>query len=255
MLRFWLAVSCARPPQRPAMSDPPYAVHAVIQAGGRGERLRPRTDRTPKCLLSVGGSPMLERHIRKLESAGIASATIICGWLGNQVEAHVDRVASHYPGIELDVFHETGRLGNIGGLGLLRPRDCDLLFLFGDLVTDIEFNALLAAHRSGGGDITLASHLDPYRLSFGEIRVEGSLVREYIEKPVKHTLICSGVAVLRPAAVRLIRPGGALGISELVSAAIQAGQRVEHWQHQARWIDVNSEAALGAANRAVSGTP
>ncbi len=227
-------------------------VSAILQAGGRGERLRPLTDHTPKCLLPVGGVPILERLIGQVSRTGIRSVTVIIGWLGDQVEAYVEVMADRFPDLELSVTRESRRRGNIGGLGQLPPTGQDLLFLFGDLVTDMDFAALLADHRAGGADITLASHLDPYRLSFGELKVEGTRVRDYIEKPLKYTLISSGVAVFRPAAVQLIPPDRPMGISELVTAALGAGLRVDHWQHEALWIDVNSETALAAADRSLS---
>jgi NDP-sugar pyrophosphorylase family protein len=196
---------------------------------------------------------MVKRLIDQLNKTGIRSVTVITGWLGEQVEAHVQSLADSFPELELSVTRETRRLGNIGGLGQLPPTEKNLLFLFADLVTDMDFSSLVAAHLAGDADITLASHLDPYQLSFGELEVDGARVTKYIEKPVKHTLICSGVAVLRPSAVALIPAGRPMGIADLVTVALREGMRVAHRQHQAFWIDVNSEAALRNAERAVSG--
>ena len=236
------------------MSPIAQSVTAVLQAGGRGERLRPITDHTSKCLLPVGGSPIIERLIGQINETGIRSVTVITGWLGEQVGAHVQSIAGSFPKLELSVMRETQRLGNIGGLSQLPPTENNLLFLFADLVTDMDFASLLAAHLASDADITLASHLDPYQLSFGELEVDGTRVTKYIEKPIKHTLICSGVAALRQSAVGLIPAGRPMGIADLVTVALREGMRVAHRQHEALWIDVNSEAALLAADRAVSGT-
>lgn len=226
-------------------------VSAVIQAGGRGERLRPITDHKPKCLLTVYGVPILERLIDQISRTRIRSVTIITGWLGEQVEAYIQDNAGKFTDLELHVVRESRRLGNIGGLSEIPSGSHDLLFMFGDLVTNMDFAAILDEHCDSGADITLASHLDPYQLSFGELKVEGMRVTDYIEKPIKHTLICSGVAVLRQNAIALIPPNQPMGISDLVSRAIHEQLTVRHWQHKALWIDINNETALNNADHAV----
>ena len=63
-------------------------MHAVILAAGRGERLRPLTDTTPKCLTLVGGKPILEYELDALEAAGIKECTIVVGYRASQIIEH-----------------------------------------------------------------------------------------------------------------------------------------------------------------------
>jgi MurNAc alpha-1-phosphate uridylyltransferase len=62
---------------------------AMILAAGRGERLRPITDSTPKAMVSVRGEPLIDRHLRMLAAAGINTVVINLGWLGEQIAEHV----------------------------------------------------------------------------------------------------------------------------------------------------------------------
>ena len=87
--------------------------------------------------------------------------TIITGWLGGQVEAYVNGIANKYTDLEFKIIRENQQLGNIGSLSRIHPADHDILFIFADLVTNIDFVSILVDHRTSGADITLASHLDP----------------------------------------------------------------------------------------------
>ncbi len=73
-------------------------VPALLLAAGRGERMRPLTDATPKPLLQVQGQPLLQWHLQALAEAGVGEVVINTAWLGEQIEAHFARTfATHHP--------------------------------------------------------------------------------------------------------------------------------------------------------------
>lgn len=222
-------------------------LRAVLQAGGRGERLRPFTDSTPKPLLAVAGVPMVERLTRQLADAGIRSVTVITGWLGDRIEPHLRSLAGLPSNLELSFFRESEPLGTLGALGALPADDRCTLFLFADLVTDLDFGQLLREHIEGGADVTLASHVEEHRLRLGEILSDGESVTGYLEKPEKQYLICSGIAIIEPPVIDLVSNDAPFGFPNLVSAAIRQGHQVRHWRHDAFWVDVNSTEALAEA--------
>jgi NDP-sugar pyrophosphorylase family protein len=226
-------------------------VQAVLQTGGRGERLRPATDTTPKALLPVGGVPMVERLLRQITCCGVRRVTIITGWLGDQVETYLRATAGLAAGVELNYVREERPVGNVGSLAQVDAGGRRILFAFGDLVTDLSFERLLAIHDERGADITLTSHYETHRVKLGEIVVANDEVVDYLEKPEKRFLICSGIAVFEPHALRVIDPATPTGIANLVRAAIARGLRVTHWLHGAFWMDVNSPEDLVTANTAV----
>jgi 6-phospho-beta-glucosidase len=224
-------------------------VRVCVQAGGRGERLRPLTDTTPKTLLRVGPASILERLLRRLHEEGFRAFTIVANWEAGQVERAVHAIAADLEGAAVDVLREAEPLGNAGALGLL-PVDAPTLLVFGDLVTTMDTRHLLAEHDRLGADVTMASHFERHTLQFGEIVVDDGRVLSYDEKPTKSYRVCSGVVVLEPPALRLAATlPTPFGVSTLVSAVLEHGLEVAHWEHGAEWVDVNSPEALQEASR------
>lgn len=229
------------------------AVRVLLQAGGRGERLRPATDTTPKPLLPVAGVPMVERLLRQTLAAGFRDFTVVTGWLGHKIEEHFRALPDLPPDVQFHFVTEETPLGNAGALRLVGPGEGPVLLAFGDLVTDLDFSRLVALHAQRGCAVTLASHYEGFRVRLGELLTEGDRVVGYLEKPWKKFLICSGIGLFEPAVLELIPPGVPVGISELVMAAIEAGHEVTHWEHGAWWMDVNSPEALEEASQKLAG--
>jgi mannose-1-phosphate guanylyltransferase len=224
-------------------------VHAVLQAGGKGTRLHPATVSLPKPLLRVGGMPMVERLLRQLVNSGVRLVSIIVGWHGEQVENHIKHISGLPADLQLEFIREPAPMGNIGALSLLPPSTAPVLFAFGDLVTDLDFNELLARHRSMGAVATLASHYETHQLTLGELHIRDSQVIDYQEKPLKKFLICSGIAVFEPPVLQLLDPTRPAGISTLIQAALANNMKVAHWIHGAFWMDINTPEALEVAEK------
>ena len=116
---------------------------AMILAAGRGERMRPLTDSTPKPLLKVNDKSLIEYHIESLRAAGIRNLVINTGWLGEQVRAALGD-GSRYGvridySIEPETAYETG-----GGIFHALPRLSDpFMVVNGDIWTDYNFSDLL----------------------------------------------------------------------------------------------------------------
>ena len=115
---------------------------AMILAAGRGERMRPLTDHTPKPLLKVGSEPLIGWHIRRLKNAGFTEIVINHAWLGEQIEATLGNGAQY--GVSIAYSPEsTGGLETAGGIATALPLlgDAPFLVINGDVLTDIDFNA------------------------------------------------------------------------------------------------------------------
>jgi mannose-1-phosphate guanylyltransferase len=225
-------------------------IQVVLQAGGRGERLR-NGESLPKPLFEVDGVTMLERLLRQVTDAGARIVTVITGFGAEEVERAV--LASGLPGTLPPTFiREATPRGNAGSLAFTRP-DMPCLFCFADLVTDIDFGRLARIHRERGAAITLASHYESLQVRLGELITEGDHVIAYREKPRHRVLIASGIAVFEPEVLRLVPTDRPAGLSDVVQAAIDRGHRATHWLHGARWIDVNTPEDLEAAGRLFAG--
>jgi NDP-sugar pyrophosphorylase family protein len=224
-------------------------IHAIVQAGGLGRRIGATAGSTPKPMLPIAGTPMIERLFRQIVAAGIARITVVIGPNGAAIRARIAEVVMALPaGLDVDFFEERGPLGNAGALGEIPTGDCDVLLCFADLVTDIDFSRLARIHAERGCNVTLTSHHEHHQLTVGELIVDGDAVRGYQEMPRKAFLVSSGIALFdaRAIAVARVLPRP-FGLSDLVVATLAAGCSATHWLHCAYWIDVNTAELLARA--------
>jgi NDP-sugar pyrophosphorylase family protein len=222
----------------------------VIQAGGKGERMKVGGLAIPKVLLPVQGMPLLERLIRQLVTEGAREFFILTGYAAEQVEAHVKKIELGHSDVSFTFIRETESRGNIGALAELAGLDVPVLFAFGDLFTRISFRLLYSVHQERGASITAASHVETHRLQLGHLIVDDNRVIDYREKPEYEFLICSGIMAIAPEVLRLMPKSGIVGMNRLVLIAIEAGLDVTHWRHGAFWMDINTPELLERANEA-----
>src|SRR5881394_576618 len=118
-------------------------------AGGRGQRLRPLTDRVPKPLLRMGSSSIVERIIGALAAAGIGDVTLTVSY---KADAFQQRLGSgERLGVRLRYVREREALGTAGGLALLpEPATGPVLVMNGDIMTRLDFVRLLDYHWNRG---------------------------------------------------------------------------------------------------------
>jgi len=120
-------------------------MRALLLAGGLGTRLRPLTDTVPKCLVEIGGKPLLDYWLDLLFSAGVERALVNTHWLATAVEDHVARSPWRD---RIDLVHEDSLLGTGGTV--LANRDYfggeALLVAHADNLTDFDATALISAH-------------------------------------------------------------------------------------------------------------
>ena len=137
-------------------------VSAVLMAGGRGERLRPLTDRIPKPLLPIEGKAIIDYNIEALSRAGITDITVTTRYLAQQIHDHF---ASPVGGVNVKCVEEEKPLGTIGALALIeRNKDTDVtLVMNSDLLTTISFEEMYLTHIQRKADITIA--VLPYTVS------------------------------------------------------------------------------------------
>lgn len=122
----------------------------MILAAGRGERLRPLTDRTPKPLLVVHGKPLIVHHLERLQSVGFTDIVINISWLGDKIKSHLGD-GSRY-GVQIRYSEEPpGALDTGGGILNALPLLGSEPFLVvnGDIYTDFPFGGLEPALKPG----------------------------------------------------------------------------------------------------------
>ena len=156
---------------------------AFLLAAGLGTRLRPLTDTTPKCLVDVGGRPMLDIWLDALAKAGVHEVLVNTHHQANLVAAHVaDRMTP--PAVRLS--HEPVLLGSAGTLLVNRDfvaNEDMFLAVNADNLTDFDLRPLIDAHRAAATIATLSVFHSPTPAECGILEVADGRVVAFLEKP------------------------------------------------------------------------
>ncbi|WP_166355574.1 sugar phosphate nucleotidyltransferase [Phytoactinopolyspora limicola] len=225
---------------------------AVVMAGGRGRRLSPLSDDTPKPMLTVAGRPILERIVLHLVGSGIETIYISVAYLAEAIEDHFGDGAAF--GARISYLRETTEfpLGTGGPLGLLgqcvaQPA-APVLVMNGDLVTAFDVGEMLDAHSDSGAVATIATSQYQHQVPFGvlEARDEDHLER-IVEKPTSSWPINAGIYVLEPYLLRRVPPRTNYPITELFSECLRRGEPVGLWSMRSDWQDIGRPDELARA--------
>lgn len=221
-------------------------MRAMILAAGRGERMRPLTDHTPKPLLPVGGKPLIVWHIERLAQAGFRELVINHAHLGAQIEAALGD-GSRY-GVTIDYSAEGEALETAGGIARALPLLGDQPFLVvnGDVYCDYDFARLRAQPMDG-----VVAHLvlvdNPPQHANGDFYLDG----ERLVEQGAARLTFSGIGVYQPELFDTVVPGSKAKLAPLLFAAI-AQQRATAEHYRGAWVDVGTPERLQALDRTLS---
>jgi NDP-mannose synthase len=219
---------------------------AVILAGGRGTRLYPYTITFPKPLMPIGDVPILEIVVRQLRHYGIQEIVMAVGHLAELLMAYFgdgDRF-----GVRISYSREEQPLGTAGPLALIPGLDEPFLVMNGDVLTTIDYGALLEYHRSRGGTATIASHQRDAQIDLGVIESDAEgRVTAYFEKPTLHYQVSMGIYVFEPSVLRQVERGQRLDFPDLVLRLLAAGERVQAFPYEGYWLDIGRPDDYGRA--------
>jgi MurNAc alpha-1-phosphate uridylyltransferase len=238
---------------------------AFILAAGRGERMRPLTDHTPKPLLMAGGKPLIVWHLERLAAAGFRDVVINHAHLGEQIEAALGDGAQW--GLHIRYSAEPpGALETAGGIANALPLLGSEAFLVvnGDIWCDIDFGhfsgstlgpavvSMVAAGtkpRWGAAGAHLVMVANPAHHTGGDFSLDGKRV---IYAKGEQTLTYAGVGVFSPAFFADVEPGSVMKLRPLLDTAIAAGTLTGE-QHAGRWVDVGTPQRLAQLDQELKG--
>lgn len=214
---------------------------AVLLVGGAGTRLRPLTYVIPKCLLPVGGRPLLERTMKYLEGHGITEFVLCVAYLKKQIVDAFGNGSSL--GLKIEYAESDVPLGTAGQLktasGLLNDT---FVAMNGDIVTNLSVGNLVATHKRKGGVATIALKEFGVKIPYGHIVVDGSgKVTAFEEKPTLNYMANAGVYVMEPRVLDAIPPRKVCSLeTETFPLLIKKGETINSYFESAYWADVGS---------------
>jgi N-acetyl-alpha-D-muramate 1-phosphate uridylyltransferase len=224
---------------------------AMILCAGRGERMRPLTDATPKPLLPIAGKPLVQYHIEKLAQAGITEIVINHAWLGEQVETVLGDGSQW--GVVIRYSAEGEALETAGGIIKALPLlgEDPFIVVNGDVWCDYPFEKLLALRPEKAHLVLVAN---PEHNPQGDFTLtEDGLLLDQGEK--KFTF--SGVSVMNPVLFSELiceldsgRGNGIMPLAPLLREAM-ARQQVSGELYQGEWVDVGTPERLATLDQSV----
>jgi dTDP-glucose pyrophosphorylase len=218
------------------VKDYELPLRAVVMAGGFGTRLKPLTDEVPKPMLPVGSKPLLELIVEQLRGAGIRQVNVTTHYRGEIISEHFKDGQDF--GVDIRYVQEDRPLGTAGALSLLEESEEPLLVINGDILTRVDFRAMLDFHREQGADLTIAVRLYEFSVPYGVIKTEGVNVTGISEKPVIKQFVNAGIYLLNPSVTRLIPNGEPFDIPDLIDHLLRENRSVVSFPIREYWLDI-----------------
>ncbi|HZA60988.1 MAG TPA: sugar phosphate nucleotidyltransferase [Actinomycetota bacterium] len=214
---------------------------AVIMAGGRGQRLRPLTDKVPKPLLRVGASSIIERIIASLVAAGIQDVYLAVNYKAEAFERRLG--TGDHLGVNLHYLREQQRLGTAGALSLLPEGEVSgrsILVMAADILTGMNYRAFYEFHQAHGGAATVAAVPYAAKIPYAVLRTEGDQLMSLQEKPEQNVLCNAGIYMVQPEVVRLVPQESMIDMPDLLAKVLGEGLPVRIFTIRESWFDVGS---------------
>jgi len=207
-----------------------------IMAGGFGKRLMPLTEKCPKPMLPVNGRPILEHLVYKLRAAGIQHVSISTHYMAESIVEHFHDGKDF--GVHIEYVDEEQPMGTAGALAKASLGDIPLLVVNGDILTSIDFRAMLEFHREHTADMTVAVQQYEVRIPYGVISTEGIDATRIVEKPSFRHFVSAGIYLIQPSVCKMVPRHCAYDMPDLITSLIEAHKRVICFPIREYWLDV-----------------
>lgn len=214
---------------------------AIVMAGGRGTRLRPLTDKTPKPLLEVGGRPLIYRILDNMQAHGVRRVLVSVHHLVELVR-YALRDGSPWQ-MTIEFLEEPTPLDTGAGLAMLRTIDRPFFITNGDILTTLDLSALGREHQLSGALATIATYQYPAALPYGVVHRDGARVRRIEEKPVHRYPVNAGIYAFAPQVLDHVEHGRPLAMVDFLNAQAQADpDAIRSFPLIEYWNDIGTHA-------------
>lgn len=213
-------------------------VDAVLMAGGKGMRLRPLTENTPKPLLKVGDKPIIEYNIDRLAKVGVKNIHLSINYLGEQLEAHFGNGKKKR--LNINYVKEDQPLGTIGSILLVKNFDNeDIIVMNSDLLTNIDFTDFYKTFKESGADMAVAA--TPYNVDIPYAVLEtnqDNQVTSLKEKPKYTYYSNAGIYILNKKVLKMIPKNEFYDITDLMDKILAMNLKLVTYPINGYWLDI-----------------
>lgn len=224
-------------------------VDAVLMAGGKGERLRPLTEKTPKPLIKVGEKCIIDYNIDSLISYGIKNIFVTVNYLGEQLEEHFKEKRD---GIKINTVKEPKYLGTIGSIKFVESFYNDtILVMNSDLFTNIDYEDFYLHFKEHDADMSVAAVPYIVKVPYGVFNLEGRNIKGVTEKPTISYYANAGIYLIKKELLKLIPENKFYNATDFMSSLINNNYKVIRYPISGYWIDIGQHDELERAKEIV----
>ena len=216
--------------------------YAVILAGGKGTRLKPLTDKTPKSLVELSGAPIVQYNIDLCKRFGIKNIILSVGHMRDQIMKYYGDGSKH--GVNITYVEEKEPLGTAGPIRQLKDKLNETFILMnGDELKDVNLSKMYQAHIENGGKATIALTTVEDPSAYGVAILDGQRIVRFVEKPKKEDaptkLINAGLYILEPEVLALVPDGYAMIEVDVFPKLAKEGQ-LYGYPFSGQWFDTGT---------------
>lgn len=221
-------------------------IDAVLMAGGKGERLRPLTEKIPKPLLKVGEKCIIDHNIDRLINFGVKHISVTVNYLKEQIEEHFAEPRGE---VKVETVREPKFLGTIGSIRFVKEFYNDtVLVMNSDLFTNIDYEHFYLHFKEHNADMSVAAVPYDVDIPLGILNLEGRNITGLSEKPHFGYYANAGIYLIKKSALELIPEDRMFHSTDLVEALIAAGRSVIRFPIGGTWIDIGTPLEYRRAN-------
>lgn len=213
-------------------------IDAVLMAGGKGERLRPLTEKTPKPLLKVGEKAIIDHNIDRLISYGVKHISVTVNYLKEQLEEHFREPHGE---VQVHTVREPKYLGTIGSIRFVDGFFNDtILVMNSDLFTNINYEDFYLHFKEHDAVMSVAAV--PYIVSipYGIFDLDGRNIQGLIEKPTYNYYANAGIYLIKRSALDEIPDDTFFNATDLIEQLISENKKVIRYPLNGTWIDIGT---------------
>jgi dTDP-glucose pyrophosphorylase len=215
-------------------------LECVIMAGGRGKRLSPITDQTPKPMLLLNGKPIIEYNIDRLISFGIRKIYISVKYLSKQIQDYFGDGSSK--GIEIEYIHEDQPLGTVGAVKFIEKtiKSEYVLVMNSDIFSNINFEEIFIKIRNSKSEMAVATKDYNIKIPFGIFETKNNTILKLKEKPTYTYYSNAGVYIFKTKLISIIPENIFFDITDLIDKLILENKKIIHCPIRGYWIDIGA---------------
>lgn len=224
-------------------------IDAVLMAGGKGERLRPLTEKTPKPLLPVGSKPIIDYNIESLISYGVKHISVTVNYLKEQLEEHFSKP---FNGVKIECVKEPKFLGTMGSIKFVkRFYNETVLVMNSDLFTNLDYEDFYLHFKENEADMSVAAVPYPISVPYGIFDLDGRNILGVKEKPTYNYYANAGIYLIKRELLDLIPSDDFFNATDFLDLLIKNKMKIIRYPITGYWLDIGKHEEYSKAQELV----